>query len=378
MTHIAKKTTSGLRGQSAGSTAIATVGKDGAGLTYRGYDIVDLAVNARFEEVAFLLMHGKLPSQQELDDYLGRLHFLRPLPQALKAVLETIPADTHPMDVLRTGCSALGNLEPETSFTRQYTVADRLLATLPGMICYWYRYTRDGVRINTESQETSIAGHFLNLLHGRQPSAMHRRCLDASMILYAEHEFNASTFNARVCAATLSDFYSAITGAIGTLRGPLHGGANEAAMALIEQYRTPEQAVAGVKEKLATKDKIMGFGHAVYRESDPRNALIKSWSRQLADSATDGYLYAVSEAIEKLMWDEKKLFPNADFYSATAYRFMGIPTELFTPIFVCARTAGWAAHIFEQRADNRLIRPSADYIGPDQQPWLPIDQRQVA
>ena len=368
----------GLRGQSAGRTAICTVGKQGAGLSYRGYDITDLAVKASFEEVAHLLLAGKLPTSNELAAFQQRLQAKRVLPQALKEVLERLPADTHPMDVMRSGCSVLGNLEPETDNAQQQEIAERLLAAFPAIVCYWYRFVRDGVQIDTDSDEDSIAGHFLHLLHGRPPNAIQQRCLDVSLILYAEHEFNASTFNARVCAATLADFYSAITGAIGTLRGPLHGGANEAAMALIKQYRTPEQAVQGVKEKLANKEKIMGFGHAVYRESDPRNALIKAWSRQLADSAADGYLYAVSEAIETLMWDEKQLFSNADFYSASAYHFLGIPTELFTPIFVCSRVSGWAAHIIEQRADNRLIRPSAEYIGPQLQPWLAAEQRNDA
>jgi 2-methylcitrate synthase len=288
---------------------------------------------------------------------------------------ESIPVESHPMDVMRTTCSVLGNLEPETDFSQQHTAADRLLAAFPGSICYWYRYAHEGVRIDTDSDEKSIAGHILKLLQGYSPSAAQQRCLDVSLILYAEHEFNASTFNARVCAATLSDFHSAITGAIGTLRGPLHGGANEAAMALIEQFRTQGEAEHGVRKILAAKGKIMGFGHAVYRESDPRSSLIKSWSRELAESATDGYLFAVSETVEKLLWDEKKLFPNADFYSATAYHFNGIPTKLFTPMFVCSRIAGWAAHVFEQRADNRLIRPSADYTGPQQRPWTPMDQR---
>ncbi|MEE9322883.1 MAG: 2-methylcitrate synthase [Granulosicoccus sp.] len=371
------KSTGGLRGQSAGHTAICTVGKSGAGLTYRGYDIADLAQHATFEEVAYLLMYGQLPTVNELAAYHARLHALRTLPQALKDVLESIPVDSHPMDVLRTTCSVLGNLEPETDFSQQHAAAERLLATFPGSICYWYRFVHEGIRINTDNDEKSIAGHVLEMTQGRSPSATQQRCLDVSLILYAEHEFNASTFNARVCAATLSDFHSAITGAIGTLRGRLHGGANEAAMALIEQFRTPDEAEQGVRKILAKKGKVMGFGHAVYRDSDPRSALIKSWARELAESAPDGYLFAVSEAVEKLLWDEKKLFPNADFYSATAYHFNGIPTDLFTPLFVCSRLAGWAAHVFEQRADNRLIRPSADYTGPQQRLWVPMDQREV-
>ena len=370
-----KSENAGLRGRAAGNTAVSTVGKAGAGLSYRGYDITELAEHAGFEEVAYLLMHGELPTASQLAAFRNRLRRSRGLPPRLKWVLEQIPASAHPMDVLRSGCSVLGTLEPEHDFGDQHRVAERLLAVFPAMICYWYRFSRDGVRIDTDTGEETLAGHFLHLLHGREPAETERRCLDVSLILYAEHEFNASSFNARVCAATLSDLYSAVTGAIGTLRGPLHGGANEAAMELVGQYRQPEEARRSVARKLANKEKIMGFGHAVYRESDPRNMIIKSWSARLAESAADGHLYQVSEAIEDLMWKEKKLFPNADFYSATAYHFMGIPTELFTPIFVCARVAGWAAHVVEQRSDNRLIRPSADYVGPAQRTWLPIRQR---
>jgi 2-methylcitrate synthase len=368
----------GLRGQSAGSTAICTVGKEGVGLTYRGYSIEDLAQNATFEEVAYLLLEGELPNRQQLDDFKKRLKGLRSLPPALKEVLECIPKDTHPMDVLRTGTSMLGVLEPERDFTQQNAIAERLLARLPSMLCYWYRFTQEGgKRIEPESDEETLAGHFLTLLHGQKPSAEHRRCMDVSLILYAEHEFNASTFTARVCAATLSDFYSCITGAIGTLRGPLHGGANEAAMELVSRFKTPQEARETVKEMLARKEKIMGFGHAVYRNSDPRNAVIKEWARKLAPSAKqgDGYLFAVSEEVEKVMSEEKKLFANADFFSASSYHFMGVPTPLFTPIFVLARVSGWAAHIKEQRANNKLIRPNADYIGPEPRPFTPIDRR---
>jgi 2-methylcitrate synthase len=369
------KKAGGLAGISAGATSICTVGKEGAGLTYRGYDIYDLADNARFEEVAYLLHYGKLPTQAELDAYVERLKRLRALPAALKTTLETIPADAHPMDVLRTGCSMLGNLEPERDFARQLDVADRLLAAFPSMLLYWWRFHADGVRIETVTDDDSVAGHFLHLLHGKPPSEFHRRILDVSLILYAEHEFNASTFTSRVIAATLSDFHSAITGAIGALRGPLHGGANEAAMELIEMFDSAPAADRGVREMLAAKAKIMGFGHRVYTTSDPRNKVMKAFSRQLADERGDQVIFPVAEAIEKVMWDEKKLFPNADFYSASAYHFMGIPTALFTPIFVCSRTTGWSAHVMEQRADNRLIRPTADYIGPGLQRWTPIDQR---
>ncbi len=365
----------GLRGQVAGQTALSTVGMPGAGLTYRGYDVRELAEHAVFEEVAYLLLHGELPSQAELADYTDHLRTLRELPQALKEVLERIPANAHPMDVMRTGASFLGTLEPERSFERQQDVTDRLLALFPAIMCYWFRFTRHGVRIASSSDEPTLAGHFLQLLHGKPPSDLQRKVMDVSLILYAEHEFNASTFTARVCASTLSDLYSCITAAIGSLRGPLHGGANEAAMAMIERFDSPQAAVAGTLAMLERKDKIMGFGHAVYKDSDPRNEVIKGWAKRLADDVGDQVIYPVSEAIDKVMWEQKKLFPNADFYHASAYRFMGIPTELFTPIFVCSRLTGWAAHVFEQRANNRIIRPSAEYIGVEQRPYVPLAQR---
>jgi 2-methylcitrate synthase len=365
----------GLRGQSAGSTALCTVGQTGTGLTYRGYDISELAEQATFEEVAHLILYGELPDAAELTDYKQRLRSLRGLPGALRQALELIPADAHPMDVLRSGCSLLGNLEPEHDFGQQQQIADRLLAAMPSIINYWYRFTHDGVRIDPASGDDTIAGHFLTTLLGREPSELHRRVMDVSLILYAEHEFNASTFTARVCASTLSDMHSCVTGAIGSLRGPLHGGANEAAMALIEKFKNPEEAVAGVASMLANKEKVMGFGHAVYRTSDPRNGIIKAWAKRLADDIGDNVLYPISEAVEKLLWDEKRLFANADFYHAPAYHFMGIPTRLFTPIFVCSRVTGWAAHVMEQRSNNRIIRPSADYIGPEPRAYVPIEQR---
>ncbi|MGF1730120.1 2-methylcitrate synthase [Photobacterium proteolyticum] len=365
----------GLRGQSAGSTALCTVGKTGTGLTYRGYDISDLAAHAEFEEVAYLLLKGKLPTRTELAAYKSKLVSYRGLPMALKAVLEQIPADAHPMDVLRTGCSMLGNLEQEHDFDEEYDRADRLLALLPAIICYWYRYSHHGVRIETYCEQDSIGGYFLKMITGEEPSELHRQVMHCSLILYAEHEFNASTFSARVCASTLTDLYSCITAAIGTLRGPLHGGANEAAMEMIERWQSPDEAEAGILAMLANKEKIMGFGHAIYRESDPRNALIKAWSEKLAAQADDAVLYDISVRVEDVMKREKALFANADFFHATAYHFMGIPTRLFTPIFVMSRVTGWAAHVFEQRAHNRIIRPSADYIGPDHQDWLPIEQR---
>ncbi|MCR9548426.1 bifunctional 2-methylcitrate synthase/citrate synthase [Vibrio antiquarius] len=366
----------GLRGQSAGSTALCTVGKTGTGLTYRGYDITDLANNAQFEEVAHLLLRGHLPTQKELDAYKTHLLNLRGLPTELKQALELIPATAHPMDVMRTGCSVLGNLEQEMSFDEQLHSTERMLALFPAIICYWYRFSHDGVRIDTEDQtEDCIGGYFLRLLTDKKPSALHKQVMHCSLILYAEHEFNASTFAARVCASTLSDIHSCITAAIGTLRGPLHGGANEAAMEMIEDWQTPDKAEANIMKMLANKDKIMGFGHAIYRESDPRNALIKRWSKELSQQVGDTHLYAVSERVESVMKREKGLFCNADFFHASAYHFMDIPTKLFTPIFVMSRLTGWAAHVYEQRANNRIIRPSADYTGPDHQEWVPIENR---
>ena len=371
----AKKKTGGLAGVTAGETHICTVGKEGAGLTYYGYDIYDLADNACFEEVAYLLLRGKLPNRAELDAYIARIKAKRGLPEALKTILEMVPADAYPMDVLRTAVSFLGNIEPEDDFSNQVDVADRLLACLPSMLLYWHHFHSDGARIDTETDDDSVAGHFLHMLHGKPPSEMHRSSLDTTLILYAEHEFNASTFTARVITGTLSDMHSAVSGAIGALRGPLHGGANEAAMELIQKFESPEAAAAGVREMLARKDKIMGFGHRVYTTSDPRNSVNKKMSKMLSREAGDTTLYAVSEAIEKVMWDEKKLFANADFFAATVYHFMGVPTHLFTPIFVCSRITGWTAHIMEQRADNKLIRPAADYIGPPLQEWVAIDAR---
>jgi 2-methylcitrate synthase len=374
----AKKKAGGLAGITAGETAIATVGKEGAGLNYRGYSIFDLAEHATFEEVAYLLLEGELPKAHQLAAFTDKLVAQRDLPVELKATLRSIPANTHPMDVLRTGCSMLGCLEPEAprpTPAQGKQVAIRLLACFPSMLLYWHRFHREGREVELRGQQRSLAGYFLELLHGRQPSPVHERAMDASLTLYAEHEFNASTFAARVCTATLSDMHSAITAAIGTLRGPLHGGANEAAMELIERFRDPEAAEAGIMQALHSKELIMGFGHRVYRESDPRNEVIKQWAKKLSDAVGDRVLYPVSERIEAVMWREKKLFPNLDFYSASAYHFMGIPTPMFTPIFVCSRITGWAAHVLEQRANNRLIRPAADYIGPDQQVFVPLAQR---
>ena len=368
----------GLRGQVAGKTALSTVGKSGSGLTYRGYDVSELADKCIFEEVAYLLLYGNLPTQSELDAYQAKLKKLRGLPQALKDVLERIPADAHPMDVLRTGCSMLGNLETETDFSQENDQTDRMLAVFPSIINYWYRFTHDDVRIETETDDETIGGHFLHLLKGEKPNELHTKVMNVSLILYAEHEFNASTFTARVCASTLSDIHSCITGAIGSLRGPLHGGANEAAMEMIENWTSADEAEREMLGKLERKEKIMGFGHAIYKDNDPRNGIIKIWSERLAKDVGDTVLYPVSVRCEEVMWREKKLFCNADFFHASAYHFMDIATKLFTPIFVMSRVTGWAAHVMEQRADNRIIRPSADYTGPELRKVVPIAERSVA
>lgn len=365
----------GLRGQIAGKTALSTVGKTGSGLTYRGYDVKDLAAHCEFEEVAHLILKGELPNEAELAAYKKRLKAMRNLPQALKEVLERIPASAHPMDVMRTGCSMLGNLETEQSFAQQQDATDRLLAIFPGLINYWYNFSHKGQRIEVETAADSIAEQFLWTLHGEKPTQLHTDVMNSSLILYAEHEFNASTFTARVCASTLSDMHSCITGAIGSLRGPLHGGANEAAMELIEKMDNPDDAETKLMGMLERKEKIMGFGHAIYAESDPRNAVIKEWSEKLGKANGNTSLYDISVRCESVMWREKKLFCNADFFHASAYNYMGIPTKLFTPIFVCSRLTGWAAHVMEQRADNRIIRPSAEYTGVEPRTVTPITKR---
>ncbi len=364
----------GLRGQVAGETSLSTVGQV-EGLAYRGHKIELLAEKSCFEEVAYLLLYDKLPNQKELDDYKQLLKNQRDLPDSLKLVLQKIPSSAHPMDVMRTGTSMLGNLEPEGEFSNQLNSINRMIATMPSIVTYWYKYSHEGLDIDLVNDEDSMAGHFLHILHGEKPTDLHRKVMDVSLILYAEHEFNASTFTARVCASTMSDIYSCVVAAIGSLRGPLHGGANEKAMELIENWTSKEEAKTKIIEMLGNKEKIMGFGHAVYSIRDPRNAVIKEYAKELSQLAENDTLYQVAEEVEKVMADEKKMFANADFFHAPAYFYMGIPTKLFTPIFVMSRVSGWAAHCMEQRANNRIIRPSAEYIGVESSDWVDISDR---